>query len=168
MTHLIRSFVRLSSLRFTKSSEPFSNSYFAPWMSIFKFKVPLHFSLFGVNDRLKKLRITFDLSNKVHSEGVYRRLYFGRNEIFQFGVWSISYNCCLEMKLIPGVISLRSFWQKWTFTPSDKILCKHYLKWNHPKGNICACEYFIKTKIVGQKIETRITSISFRPQWQLT
>ena len=81
----------------------------------------------------------------------------GEMKYFQFGVWSISYNCCLEMKLIAGVISLRSFWQKWNFIPSDKILCKHYLKWNHPKGNICVCEYFIKTKIVGQKIETRIT-----------
>ena len=31
-----------------------------------------------------------------------------------------------EMKLIAGVISLRSFWQKWNFTSGDKMLCKHY------------------------------------------
>ena len=31
-----------------------------------------------------------------------------------------------EMKLIAGVNSLRSFWHKWNFISSDKILYKHY------------------------------------------
>ena len=44
-----------------------------------------------------------------------------------------------EMKLIAGVISLRSFWQKWNFISGHKISCKHYPKWNHMKGNICTC-----------------------------
>ena len=44
-----------------------------------------------------------------------------------------------EMKLVAGVISLRSFWQKWNFISGDKISCKHYPKWNHMKGNICTC-----------------------------
>ena len=44
-----------------------------------------------------------------------------------------------EVKLIAGVISLRSFWQKWNFISGDKISCKHYPKWNHMKGNICTC-----------------------------
>ena len=44
-----------------------------------------------------------------------------------------------EIKLVAGVISLRSFWQKWNFISGDKISYKHYPKWNHTKGNICTC-----------------------------
>ena len=52
-----------------------------------------------------------------------------------------------EMKLVAGVISLRSFWQKYIVFKMfkmfkclrDKISCKHYPKWNHIKGNICSC-----------------------------
>ena len=54
-----------------------------------------------------------------------------------------------EMKLIVGVISLRSFWQEWKFISGDKISCKHHPKWNYLKGNIWACVYFIKTKMIG-------------------
>ena len=35
----------------------------------------------------------------------------------------------LTLKLTAGVISLRSFWQKWNFISGDKIWCKHYPKW---------------------------------------
>ena len=97
------------------------------------------------------------------SAGVYMRFHFGRNEIFQFGVWSISYNCLYEIH----VISLRSFWQKWNFISGNKCYVNTTFKWNHSKGNICTCEYFIKTKIVDQKIKTKISFISFRPQWKL-
>ena len=44
-----------------------------------------------------------------------------------------------EVKLIEGVISLRSFLQKWNFILRNKISCKIYPKWNHMKGNICTC-----------------------------
>ena len=44
-----------------------------------------------------------------------------------------------KMKLIAGVISLRSFWQKWNFISGCKISCKHYPKWNDMKGNIWKC-----------------------------
>ena len=44
-----------------------------------------------------------------------------------------------ELKLVAGVISLRSFWQKWNFISGDKISCKQHPKWNHIKGNIYAC-----------------------------
>ena len=44
-----------------------------------------------------------------------------------------------EMKLVTGVISLRSFWQKWNLVSGEKISCKHYLKWYKMKGNICTC-----------------------------
>ena len=54
-----------------------------------------------------------------------------------------------EMKLIVSFISLGSFWQEWNFVSLDKRSCKHYPKWNNMKGNICACLYFIKTKIIG-------------------
>ena len=54
-----------------------------------------------------------------------------------------------EIRLIAGVISLRSFWQKMNFVSGDKISCKHYRKWNHIKQNICTCIYFIKTKMLG-------------------
>ena len=30
------------------------------------------------------------------------------------------------MKLIAGVISLWSFWQKWNFISGYEMLCKHY------------------------------------------
>ena len=77
-----------------------------------------------------------------------------------------------EMKLTAGVISLQSFWQKCNFLSSDKISCKHYPKWNHMKGNICACVYFIKRKMIGfywtgrfsgTTTETKFLFIS--PQW---
>ena len=42
-----------------------------------------------------------------------------------------------EVKLIAGVISLWSFWQKCNFILVDKRSCKHYPKWNHTKGNTC-------------------------------
>ena len=54
-----------------------------------------------------------------------------------------------EMKLIAVVISLRSFWHELNFISRDKMSCKHYPKLNKIKGNICACLYFIKTKIIG-------------------
>ena len=54
-----------------------------------------------------------------------------------------------EMKLIAGIISFRSFWQKWDIILGGKTLYKHCLKWNHMKGNNCTCTYFIKTKIIG-------------------
>ena len=44
-----------------------------------------------------------------------------------------------EMKLVAGIVALRSFWQKRNFISGDRILCKHYLKWNLMKGNICTC-----------------------------
>ena len=60
-----------------------------------------------------------------------------------------------EMKLITGVISLRSFWQKWNFNSRDKWYENTSLKWNHPIGHICACEYFINTNIVDQIIKIK-------------
>ena len=75
---------------------------------------------------------------------------------FQFGVWSILRNethCA-------GVTSFR---QKWNFISGDQCYVNTTPKWNHSKGNICACKYFIKTKIVVQKIKTKKNFISFRP-----
>ena len=66
----------------------------------------------------------------------------GEMKYFHFGVWSISYNCLHdqpELKLVAGLISLGSFWQKWNFILGHKISCKQHSKWNHIKGNICAC-----------------------------
>ena len=53
-----------------------------------------------------------------------------------------------KMKVIAFVIPLRSFWQKWNFISSDKLLCKHYPNWNLTKGSICTCVYLIKTRIL--------------------
>ena len=64
-----------------------------------------------------------------------------------------------EMKLIAGDISLRSFWQKLNFISGDKCYANTAPKWNHPKVNICACEYFIKTKTLDQKIKTKMDFI---------
>ena len=54
-----------------------------------------------------------------------------------------------EIKFIAGVILLRWFWQKWNFISGDKISCKNYPKWNQLKIKICACVYFMKTKMIG-------------------
>ena len=54
-----------------------------------------------------------------------------------------------EMKLIAGVVPLRSCWQKWKFILGDKMSCRHYPKWNHMKENIFAYVYFIKAKMIG-------------------
>ena len=40
-------------------------------------------------------------------------------------------------------------------------------KGNHPKGNTCACYYFIKTKIADQKVKTKMNFISFYQQLKL-
>ena len=40
-------------------------------------------------------------------------------------------------------------------------------KGNHPNGNIFACYYFIKTKIAGQKVKTKMNFISFYQQLKL-
>ena len=76
---------------------------------------------------------------------------FTWNEIFSFrSKWSIFvlvsdqflvtvYKIQPEMKLIAGVISLQSFWQKWNSISGDKISSKQHPKWNHMKGNICTC-----------------------------
>ena len=53
-----------------------------------------------------------------------------------------------KMKVIAVVIPLRSFWQKWNFISSDKLLFKHYPNWNHTKGSICTCVYLIKTRMI--------------------
>ena len=69
---------------------------------------------------------------------------------FYFGVWSISYNYLHDTTrnethcgchFIAVIVT--------NFISCDKILCKHYPKWNYMKGNICACFYFIKTKMIG-------------------
>ena len=64
----------------------------------------------------------------------------GEVKYFHFGVWSVSvYMIQPKMKLVSGVVSMRSFWQKWNFISADQLSCKHYPKWNHMKGNICTC-----------------------------
>ena len=50
-----------------------------------------------------------------------------------------AFNVQVHLKLIAGVISLRSFWQKWNFISSGKMSCKRYPKWNDMKGNIWKC-----------------------------
>ena len=75
----------------------------------------------------------------------------GEMNYFQFYFWGISYNCSHEVpwieKRIAGVIPLRSFWQKWNFiSGDDNCYVNTTPKWNHPKENIWACKYFIKTK----------------------
>ena len=75
-----------------------------------------------------------------------------------------------KMKLIAGVNSLRSFWQKWNFVSGEKYYVHTTPKWNHPTGNIYTCEYLIIkkiAKIVEQKIKTKMNFISFQPQWKL-
>ena len=107
------------------------------------------------------------------SKRAFRRDFIsGEMNYFQFYFWGISYNCSHEVpwieKRIAGVIPLRSFWQKWNFiSGDDNCYVNSTPKWNHPKENIWACKYFIKTKIVDQKFKTKVNFISFRPKWKL-
>ena len=41
---------------------------------------------------------------------------------------------------VAGINQLLSFWQKCHFISGDKCHVNIYPKWNHSKGNICACE----------------------------
>ena len=55
---------------------------------------------------------------------------FTRSEINKRKLVGYCFNTHVRLKLIAGVISLRSFWQKWNFISGDKILCRHYPTWN--------------------------------------
>ena len=76
-------------------------------------------------------------------EGVYMRFHFGRNEIF-------SIRCLVSDQFLKIVYMYNPKWNSLrvlfycghfdrneNFISGDKILCKHYPKWNHMKGNIC-------------------------------
>ena len=61
----------------------------------------------------------------------------------------IAFNAHVRLKLIAGVISLRSFWQKWNFISGDKISCKHYPKWN---SYTCPSKYQVVLKCSRNEI----------------
>ena len=67
----------------------------------------------------------------------------------------------LEMKLIVRVISLRLFRQKLNLMSGDKCYQSTTPKSNHLEGNICACVYFIKTKVIDQQIKNRANLFYF-------
>ena len=71
------------------------------------------------------------------------------------------------MTFIASVVSLQWFWQKWNLISGDKIYVSTIPKWNHTKGNIYACEYCMKTKVVDQKIKAKFNFTSFGLQWKL-
>ena len=52
----------------------------------------------------------------------------------------IAFNAHVRLKLIAGLISLQSFWQKWNFIWGDKISCQHYPKWN---AYVCPSKYWV-------------------------
>ena len=86
-----------------------------------------------------------------------------------------------EMKLVVGVVSLRSFWQKQNFISGAKISCKHYPKWDHMKGNICTCinknDWFLhngpfisghprnEIRFISPAIKSDVNRISFMVDW---
>ena len=51
--------------------------------------------------------------------------------------------CMCGWNSVPVWISYRSFWQKWNFILGDKILCKHYPKWN---ADTCLSKYRLVLK----------------------
>ena len=66
---------------------------------------------------------SYDILNVKNLESDYK-IHFGRNEFFSIQcLVNIKHS---KMKLIAGVISLRSFWQKWNFILGDNTLCKDY------------------------------------------
>ena len=82
---------------------------------------------------------------------------------FQFVVWSISYYCLHE--LTRSETHGASYFNAVILTEIKFISCDNTTpKLNHLEGNICTCEYFIKTKIVDQQIKTKIKFILFLPQ----
>ena len=56
------------------------------------------------------------------------------------------------MKLIAGLIPCGHFHRNEISFRVINCYVNTTLKWNHPKWNICACEYFITTKMVENKI----------------
>ena len=54
---------------------------------------------------------------------------------------------------IAAVVLLKLLCLGRNFFSGDKCHVNTSPKWNDPKGNICLCEYFIKTKIADQKIK---------------
>lgn len=91
------------------------------------------------------------------NEGVYIRFNFGQNDVFPIRCL-VYFNRLLVIPRIEGhrgryfIASLQSFWQFETLLWVIECYVNTTLKWNHLKWNICACEYFITTKMVENLI----------------
>ena len=86
----------------------------------------------------------------------------GKMKYFQVGVWSISYKSSHEIYRNETRVLFHC-----GYFDRNEILfrvIKCYVNttqvWNPTKWNICACEHFIKTKIVDQKLK-KYTSFLF-------
>ena len=70
--------------------------------------------------------------------------HFGQNEI---GVWSIYCNCLHDTTR--NEAHCGCYFIAIILTEMGcKMSCKHFPKWNHKKGNICTCVYFIKRRMI--------------------
>ena len=77
-------------------------------------------------------------------ECVYMVFHFGQNEI---GVWSIYCNCLHDTTR--NEVHCGCYFIAIILTEMGyKMSCKHFPKWNHKKGNICTCVYFIKRRMI--------------------
>ena len=64
---------------------------------------------------------------------------------------------------MPVWISYRSFWQKWNFITGNKILCKHYPKWN---AYTCPSKYRVVLKC--SRNETSCEQNLFSRRFEIT
>ena len=115
------------------------------------------------------------------------RFHFGRNEIF-------SIRCLVSDQFLKIVYMYNPKWNSLrvlfycghfdrneNFISGDKILCKHYPKWNHMKGNICTCvnknEWLLlngpfisdqprnKIRFISPVMKSNVNRISFMVSW---
>lgn len=120
-----------------------------------------------MNIKFKKFKTAFQFFR--WNISFYIRYHSRRNEIFSIR-WMVSFLQLFKWSTPkwPSLrCYLRSFWQKWNIISGDKCYLNTTSKRIHPKGNICACEYFIQAKILDQNKTFDLDFVSFRPQWNL-
>ena len=104
------------------------------------------------NKKNKGTNLTLTFRKRIKIKGCLHEIRFHLGQKIFFSVSGqfliIIYMIQPKMKLIASVISLLYFDRNEISFRFIKYHVKHYPKWNHMKW-ICACVYFIKTKMIG-------------------
>ena len=76
-----------------------------------------------------------------------------QRKCFQFGSWSTLITVYIRF---PKWNSLRVLFHCSHFDRNEiSFRVIHTPKWNHLRGNICTCKYFIKARVIDQKIKRK-------------